>query len=485
MPKTKLNFWFLLLLLAVLATGFFLSFQYFFLADFPIGRDVIAHIVRAQQIQKEGFLYAFKNSFYPFAYFIFIFVHKVFSYFGFSWQRTFIFLECFYLFVTAILSGVLAYKTFADWRVAALSFLLVSSSRWLNESLRIGLMGEMLGWVFLFLALIFLFEKRWLWFLGFSLVLFFSHFLPFAFLSLVFLGFAVFWSLVGAKKEAKRGVLIIFVVLVALALFYFLFPDIFQKIYAAFFEQSTREGERSLINYVIDSEKRRILSYTFSFVGFLILVVRLLKKRFFSVQSEKKWLFLIFGLFGFLLCFKHYLGIHFFSYRFYVYFEIFALILAAYGTVETAKMLSKRWVSLLLLPLAFILIYPNWKATKEITLWQLNTPELGDALPQNDRLAIDEIAAILEPNSKIYGPTSWHTWLSIYGFSCWGDWSGPEYAKIYSLSDFDKFKDYLLKKKYKYIYFSSVSPTASLEKADFLKLVYNKYGVRVYEVIFD
>jgi hypothetical protein len=471
-----------ILSLAVIATAY-LSFQYFLVSNFPIGRDVIAHILHATQIQQNGIVYAFKISIYPLAYFAFLAWHKILAPFGLSWQRTFIFFECANLFLVSILGGILSYKIFKDWRVAAVAMVMIASSRWLNDSMRIGLMAETFGWVFFMASLIFLFEKKWLWFFIFAVILFFSHPLPFGVLAIIFSGFVIFWIITTRGRERLKYIAIPVVVLILFLLVRYLLPVDFHRIWIIAHTHFAREGERSVIEYITDSDHRRIMLYFLSFVGAISLIISLAKKKLVALNPEKVWLLLIFSFLAFLICFDHYLGIHYLNYRFYTYFEIAASILAAYMVVKISQSLWPEVSYLIFIPLVVLLIYPNASATKAITLWQLNTPALQDATPIGDQKALAELPQILIPNSKIYSHSSWHTWLEINGFGTLGDWGAPAIDQLYSATlNLNNLQQYLVSHHFVYVYFSSADPVSRAEQANFLIKIYDQNNVRVYQV---
>jgi len=467
-----------------LAICAFLSFQYFLLADFPIGHDVILHIGKAMKIEQLGLLYSFKSSTYPLASILFVFWHKFLALFGLSWERSFIFVECFYLFLTAILSGILSFKIFKDWRIAILTSFFVASSRWLNESLRIGLAAETLGWVFFVLSLILFFEKKWWWFLGSLILLFLSHPLPFGVLILVILTFLIFMFFFGDKNEKKIVPYNLLILVLTLIIFYLIFPEVVQRI--IYFLQSNfePEGERSLIQYVIDSNRKRVLFYSFAFFGFLILILDEKKKNLFDSEKRRIWFFVLFVTISFLLAFKHYLSIHYLSYRFYTYFEIATAILASLVLVKISDLLLNKKLSwLIIFPLIYFLIYPNWSATKAITIWQLNDFSTQSATPRIDREALKEIIPLLKSGSRIYSHNKWSWWFRIHNFKVMNDWGKAGDYQIYQTENLEEFCSFLQRRNIKYIYFSSLDKKARIEKKNFLKKIYDKNNIRIYEVV--
>lgn len=468
------------LLLAVGAT-FYLSFQYFFLADFPIGHDVIYHIYRAQQIEQNGLIFAFKTSLYPLSYLVFILWHKVLSLFHLDWPQIFIFFECANLFSVSLLTGLLSYKIFKDWKVAVIAMILVASSRWLNDSLRIGLMGESFGWIFFMVGLIALFEKKWLWFLLGAIILFFSHPLPFGVLLIVLFFFSFYWFFRLEKRDKINLLLTIGIILLVFLIFYFVLPNIGPKIFDILKIDFSIEGERTIFHYMIDYDKKRLLLYGFAFWGLVFLILNIFRKKIIETKKEKIILLLIFAILSFWICFKHYLGIHYLGYRFYTYFEIIVSVLAAFSLVKVSQMLVKNFSFLLCLLFLPFIIYPNYYAIKEITQWQLSVTNSYDVTPEVDQKAILNLVKILEPNTKIYSNSWWANWFKIYGFWVVNDW-GTYSVKIHQVEDFDSFRQFLQKRNYHYIYFSSTDKKAIVEKAWFLYKIYDQGGVRVYEI---
>jgi len=467
-----LNYFFIFL---GLAFTFFLSFQYFFLADFPIGQDFINHLASTLKIEKLGFIFAFKASVYPFSLIILVLWQKLLGIFGFSYEKTFIFAECFHLFLVAIFSGFLSYKIFKDLRIAILTSLFVASSRWLNEGLRIGLFAEILGWLFFVISLIFVFDKKWIPLVVSMIFEFFIH--PLAFFALIFVisGFFIYWFIKEKRREKIKALFFVLVCIFVFALIYLLIPDIFTRIkflVKPFFSLGTN---RSIIDYAIDSEKRRILFYSFAFFGLISLL-------FSNFNKEKKWLVFIFAFISFWFCFAHIFGLRYLDFRVYGYFEIASAILSAYAVVEFSQwILSKKLSLLISLPLAFFLIYPNWLATKSITIWQLNDYSVGHVTPPAERKLFREISGLLKPKAKICGFNIWSLWFKIYDFQVFDCWE-----RDFSLANNDeeilKAKKFLTKHKIDYIYFSSIDSERKIEKADFLKKIYDKDNIRVYEV---
>ncbi len=462
-------------LVATFIATAFLAFQYFIYADFPIGHDVILHIARSLQIEQQGLLSAFSNSVYPLSAIIFVYWHKLFALFGLSWEKTFIFVECFYLFLTALLSGLLAYRLFKSRLTAALAALFVACSRWLNDSLRIGLMAESLGWVFFVLALILLFEKKWLWLAIVVILLFLSHPIPLTVFLVVAFVTGLYWAM--AKEKHSRYLLILLptIILAIMGIIYYFFPDLWQTLLKFSHLKFRPEGERSFINYITDWDKRRMLLYFLAFFGMLFLLI----KRW---REEKIRLLIIFTIISFFFCFKHYLGIHYLGFRFYTYFEIASAILAAYGLITIAQLIWAKRSWLVFLPVGLMLIYPNWSATKEITAWQLSDFPRNDATPVADRQALKEINPLLVPSSPIYTHSYWAWWLMLDGHPVFSDWLNYPDKLIYQTHNIPDFIQFLHQKNIQYIYFSSIDPPAQLEETSYLQLIYIHNNVRVYEI---
>jgi len=453
----------------------YLSFQYFILADFPIGQDVIYHLNRVLRVEREGLLSSFNLSVYPLSVIFLVGWHKFLDFLGLDLPRIFIFMECFYLFSVAMLSGILSYKVFKDWRIAVITMILVASSRWLNDYLRIGLMAEMLGLVFFIFALIMLFEKKWLWMIAAMALLFLSHPLPFFVFLLVFFSCAIFWFF--SKKEKKKIAILLVIIVSAFMIgaIYLFWPQYIRTVLYYFHYYIGQKDGRGLIQYMIDYDKRRIIFYA---LGFLGVIWSLLKFK----KTEKFWLFFIFSVLSFLICFKQYLGIHYLSFRFYSYFEVAVAISAAYAIANLGKMSGKWLTYAVILLLTFFCIYPNYWSNKEIINWQIHDEKSGNILPLAERNNAPLIKAMVNKNLFIYSHSTWVLWMKFVGLNTKNDWSfGGKFALNKKKSD-QQWLDFFKKRKIGYIYFSSVDSKADIEKSQILKLIFNKDNIRLYEV---
>ncbi|MDD3774320.1 MAG: hypothetical protein PHW50_03545 [Patescibacteria group bacterium] len=465
------------LLLAIGAT-FYLSFQYFFLADFPIGQDVLYHMNRVLRVESEGFFKAFDFSIYPLSVIMLVFWHKFLAFFGLGIERSFIFAECFYLFLISILTGVVSYKVFKDWRVAVVAMILVASSRWINDYLRIGLMAELLGLVFFMLALFFLLEKRWFLLVVTIILLFLSHPLPF-FVFLATLSIIVFFWIF-SKKGGKWRVILFVILMLTLGVgtVYLFWPQYIRTVLYYFHYYLGQRDERAFFHYMIDYDKRRLIFYA---LGFLGIVWSLVKAK----KSQKFWSFLIFAVLSISICFKQYLGIHYLSFRFYAYFEIAMAVFGAFAVVHLSNTFRK-WPLILLsvLLLIFIAVYPNYWTNKDITNWQLSDYAAGHVLPLPERNNTKEIEAKINRKYVIYSNSVWVLWFKTDGFLVRQYWNYGNKFSLYKIKNDDEWLSFFSKNNIGYVYFSSIEPLAEIEKSQILQLIFDKENIRLYEIKF-
>jgi len=469
-------------LIIALSITIWLSFQYFLLADFPIGQDVIYHLNRVLVVEKEGLASAFHFSIYPFSVIALIFWHKFLGLFGMSLVRIFIFAECFYLLAIAILSGILAKKVFNNFWVGIITMILVASSRWLNDYLRIGLIAETLGLVFFVASLIMLVEKKWIWLAIFMILLFLSHPLPFFVFLVIFLAFNIFWFFTRKGKKIHIVVFIIILLAIALGLIYLFWPGYIHTVLYYFHAYVTRKDERTFFHYMIDYDKRRLILYAVGFLGVIWSLVNF--KR-----SKKFWLFFIFFVLALLICFKQYLGIHYLSFRFYAYFEIGIAVFAAFAIVNLGKVSSKWLVWLIIPALIFVCVYPNYWSNKDITNWQLHDDAAGNILPSAERKNLSAIEEKIDKRFIVYSPSDWVLWMGLDGFDVKTDWSfGNQFRlRLFGLplgKTDEEWLEFFQNKKIKYLYFPSTSPVYQIEQSNFLQLIFNQDNIRLYEIQF-
>jgi hypothetical protein len=461
------------LIIGVIIVGL-TSFHYALLYNFPIGHDVINHIANIRNIDEFGLRQLFAHgSLYPIPTFIFYGFDKILGFFGLPTTRTFMVVECLFLFATALLVWRLTKKIFRDNMVGFISAVLVASSRWLNDSMRIGLMAEMLGWVMFVICLELLIEKKWLALIISIFIFAFVHPLPLGVFLVVALLYAVYWMIFNPEGERKPVIFVLLALAVLGGLALVVFKEKADYIKTILQMNFQVEGERSLLNFITDASRPRVIEYLLALGAFVALLFRR--------KTNKEVLFLILVVASLLICFKQWLGIHFLGFRYYTYFEISASILAAVGTVMVANRLSPRLrIPALSLALAFMFI-ANMHANLKLDSWMLDNPSLMNATPVAERTDISRAASYVTAGSNIYGRTIWVNWFKNFDDQPVGPYGGWD-TLISSNQEIKAFRDDLAARSSDYVYFSSMEARQDVEKKDFLRSVYDANGIRIYQI---
>lgn len=472
-----------LIILWVVGTAY-LSFQYFRIADFPIGHDVINHIQRSLAMRDMSVSDIFKNTLYPIPALLFVWfydlLHKTF---GWDWPRVFLFIECSFLFLTALFSGILSWVIFKKWPIVIITSFLVASSRWLNGSLHTGLMGEAFGWSVFVVCLILLIQKKWFWFFFSFIFLFFSHPLPFGVMCIYLFVYIVFYAI--WQKQYWFLFFGLLSILIIMLVGYFALPEKRELIISILQMKFSNEGEWRR-TYIIASDFRRFNQYLFGLLGFC--AVWLLKAK---ISQEKRRIVLIFAILSFFVTFKYLFGIHYLSFRYYTYFEIFNSVLAAFlvwfiadSLISKAKLQGvyrNATYFIILIFISFMLIYPNTNATFLFTKSDL-AENTATTTPVPERTLITEATQKLNKGGAILGQRRWVWWFQSYGLAgIYDDNIFSTYEKTYENNP-DDLLTILKGHNATYLYLSSVDGNYSFEKAEFLKIIYNKENIRIYEV---
>ncbi len=465
---------YLLLLIFFVAYLFYAAFQYYWLADFPIGDDVVNHTSMAKSLMTNGFADYFKSSLYPFSTAAYVAEYRVLQFlFDFSLERTFIFTLCFNMFLVAILAGLLSFEVFKDYRAAILAMFLTASSRWLNDSLRMGVMAETFGWVIFSLCYLLLIKKKWVYLLPLAVVLLFFHPIPFGILGLTVAIYEVYWLATGSRRKriAALGLGVFGIIIFGLMMRFF--PDVFQRIFTILKLTSMSQGERSLPGYVFDIDPRRSIVYLLAIIGTVFVMKQ-------GLKSEKSRLFLIFAVLSLLVAFKQWFGIIFLGSRFYFYFEFAVAIMAALGLSQMLKLAFEKYSIIIFVPIALMIVNVNLGITKRLTVWQLTDFAAGSTLPKNDRQMMDIVVGLIEPKDAL-----------VYSNSAWGRWLIEKGARV----NYGSYKEIKQEYEYpsiqtlesqgvRYLYFSSIEPRTKIEDEENnkLDLIIDKDGVRLYEL---
>jgi len=464
-----------------LAAIFLLSFHYAFLTDFPIGHDAGHHAWLAIQIQKSHFNFhqIFNLNLYPVPVTIFAFLQKLT---GLAWPSLFIYCICFFLFLLSLFLAYFTTKTFNNWQIGIASGIVLASSRWISDALRIGFFAEIWGLFVFILSVFFLVKKKFWALLASIILLFFSHPLVLSvfLLTLLLYSLAVLFS--RPQKEDKLFLAKLYSSLILIGagalIFYPKFWIAFQQLTSI----SHLEGGRNLKEMMIDSDKRRILIYLMSLVG-------LVKSVQFWKRNEIKYLFVL--LFVAIILSQLYLwGINFWVFRFYPYFEMATSIFAALGIyylIELIPNFFKKKIfnqimrGIILGLVTFLLIIPNLKVNKAITFWQKNNYQLLAICPPQDRKAFFWIRNHTSPNAKFLAPPKWGAWLGPLADRKVIEWD----AIFYPLPNFDIISQQIKSYHTDHIYFSSVQPENPLIEKNLqdFQIIYQHDGVRIYQVI--
>ncbi len=465
------------LILGGLIVIFFISFHYAFLTNFPIGHDAGYHVSSAIKIESSGF-FNFKalKGLYPVPLAIFAFFHKISQ---IAWPQLFLYTICLFLFLTASAWTYFTTKITDNWKIGIMSGVFLASSRWLSDAMRIGFFAEAWGW-FVFIVCSYFLIKRKFWPLIIcSILLFFSHPLVLA----VFLLTLVLYTLVvlfsGPDKEDKLFLAKIFSVLLIIGVGILIFYPYWLDKFSYLSKFVYTEGARNLKEIIIDSDKRRILMYLVGIVG-IIKSVQFLKSR------GMKYLFVL--LFVSVILSQLYLwGVEFMVFRFYPYLEMAISFFAAIGLYYLVDLVfqtfQKKW-KIYLKPVflsifVLFLIWPNIMVNKSTTLWQKTHYELLAFCPPQDQEAFLWIKDNTPEESFFTTPVKWGAWLEPLAKR-----KVIEIKKIFTLDQSPAQVARLIKKyKINYIYFSSIQDKLpAIEDVSDFKLVYEKEGVRIYQV---
>jgi hypothetical protein len=465
------------LIIAGVVVIFLLSFQYKFLVNFPIGHDAGHHITNAINIEKAGLfnIINYKSMLYPIPWILFALLHKITQ---IGWPQLFIYVICLFLFLTSLAWTYFATRATDKWEIGITAGILLASSRWLSDALRIGFMAEAWGW-FVFILCSYFLIKRKLWlFVIFSILLFFSHPLVFMVFIMVLIIYSIVILISKPDKENKEFIIkVLSFLFLAVASAFIFFPD---KVHILLniSQFAYLEGARSLKTIMIDSDKRRILLYLISLVG-------IIKSIQFWRKNEIKFLFVV--LFVSIILSESYLwGINFWVFRFYPYFEITISLFAAIGLYYLIESLPKIFtkysiIKLIILGLlVYVLVLPNWQVNRDITVWQENNYQMLFTCPPVDRTAFDWVKNNTPADSIFLSPVDWGSWL--------GPISGRHVIESDSAFDPkinpDYLQEYLRKSKVNYLYFSSVNPNDPVIESDNkdFKQIYFQSNVRIYEI---
>ncbi len=467
----------ILAVVVAVAAIFWLSFYYAFLTNFPIGHDAGHHVLNAIRIENSGFLNLefFKAALYPIPLILFALFHKISQ---IAWPQLFLYTICLFLFLTCVMWAYFTTKISENWKIGIISGVLLASSRWISDALRIGFLGEAWGWFIFILASYFLVKRKFWPLLILLVILFFSHPLVLA----VFLVVLILYSLVilisSPEKEDKQFFAKIFsILLIAIAGILILNPEKFQPFnHLSIFRYL--EGARSLKIMMMDSDKRRILLYLIGLVG-LVKSIRWWGKR------EIKYLFVLLSV-SVILSQLYLWEINFWVFRFYPYFEMTMAFFAAVGLyylIELsreffAKRGIKPWPVIILIVL--LLVLPNIKVNKSITLWQKDNPEVLAICPSQDKEAFLWVKNNLPKDAVLVSAVKWGAWL--------GPLSERKVLEIDYIFSSEKMakeiENFARKDIVDYFYFSSIQKKDPIieENYKLFELIYNKDGVRIYKV---
>ena len=467
-------------LVAALSVVFFISFQYAFLVDFPIGHDAGHHVATALKIEQRGFfnLKILKSSIYPIPLLIFSLFHKIS---GMAWPKLFINTICLFLFLTAAAWAYFTTRITNNWQIGIISGVFLASSRWLADALRIGFITEAWAWLVFVLAAFCLVKQKFWPLIIVLILLFFSHPLVFSVFILTLIIYSMVIFITKSASPEKLFLAKVFSVLIMVGLGIIIFFPQWLNHLLSLAQAGRLEGARSLLQIALDSDKYRIFLYLVSIFG-------VFKAASWWPKREIKYLYSLL-LVSLGLVQLHLLGINFWEFRFYPYLEMSMAFFAAIGLFNLIKTLVDlvKWKynylvsATLLILLTIILILPNLKVNRAIALWQSENYQLLAVCPPQDRQAFDWVKNNTPAKSRFLSPTKWGAWLEPLAERRVYQWDGFFNPAVSEEKVFKVIKKY----RTHYLYFSSVqppNPVIEKDQKNFGK-IYQKDGVRIYRVM--
>lgn len=429
----------------------FFSFQYGIITKgFPTGDDPAIHINTIRITTFSGIL----KTNYPIPLTIFKLFHSITN---LSLPVLFVTTISLFLLFTSCAMFVLVWKGTGSKLTGFIAASVIALGAWTTDGLRMGLLAEVFGWGMLLVTLYFFSKKHFWWTIIFSLLLICSH--PFSFI--IFVLIFTIYSLIGLfTREDRRFVLSLiafYCVLVSLA--YLVYPPLLQKFFAFSNPEIIGWGERRLWEILTVNDPTRSLVTLFAITG-TVVSVRNWHKPFIKIS----YLLLFVGLF---MSMNQVFGIRFLVFRFFPYLEMGLAIFGAIGINYVVKSLaiSKRYFQLVVLIVAAIVLYPQFRGDKLITTYQSQVAESNDSMTIGDQDAIRWISSNVQPDVYFAASHKRAIWIK-------------------ALTDLRNVAvDDTLSKKtnYQYIYYPEITPVPDSLYLRY-DVVYNSKGVKIFKV---
>ncbi|MFA6963142.1 MAG: hypothetical protein WC227_00280 [Patescibacteria group bacterium] len=436
---------------------YYFAFQYARVTAFPIGDDPATHITRIKTMSFSDIC----GMFYPIPLIIFKWLSIVFH--GVELPRLFTVTISFYFFLAGLGVALLAKSISKSWIVGFLSALIFVTSRWTNDGIRMGLLGETWGWFAFALLLYFFVKKNIVFTIIFSIILIFSHPLSFIIYVLFFITICVLTFVESENKESRKFLLILLAIYALAGLLtYFFKNDLIEKFLLFVSGDPKGYGQRPFWLILTSDQPQRILVPFLAIIGLIASL-----KNWVKHEVKVGFALVIAGLF---MSLNYVFGIYFLSFRFYPYFEMGLAVFAAVGIYSLAKTVILPAVArcTLIAILAFLAIAPSYSANTVLLNWQKNDPGAQAIMTGSDQKAITWVRDNIPEDKTIAAYWRYGIWIKAVG---------DRYNLVYDNMLFEKpaLDDYLAKGnevKYDYIYFP---PEATSSPTDFknYSIVYN------------
>ena len=469
---------FIIIGLAILA---YVSFYYLKLTHFPIGDDPAHHISQAMRILDPKTVFRqITHSFYPICNILFAFV-KILSFQ--AWPIAFIITISLFLFFTCLALFYFVFKVTKDARIGIAVAIILSSSRWLFDNIRTGLLAEVLAWGFFILTSYFFVKRNLVWSLILLVLLAFSHPLVFAVTLMIFLCYSMVLLTDLNKEKAVFLIRFWLITAVLLLINYLVLPSKIE-VFSILAKTSGLVGARPLKIIFTEEVFLRFMVYIMGTIGVI-----------FSLKHWKKdyiKYFLTLLVVSILMVLSYQWGLKFYVFRFYTYLEIAFAFFSGYGIVNLIDYLPKfkflpagRQDSnipyyLILLFFIIILIIPNIRANTAITNWQKSDIYALAILPEQDRITLDWAKNNLPKDSVFVSPTRWGTWIRpLTGFE------NHELDYLFETNKIDSVYKKMKKIKADYFFLSQINRKRAIEDPAwdmYFEKIYNNEQSRIYRV---
>jgi hypothetical protein len=380
----------------------FFAFQYARQTNFPVGDDPAIHITTVKTASYGEIL----RSNYPLPVTIFKVADQITQV---DLPQLFVWTICTFLLLAAISLYFFVYTMTGNIPLAAAAAIFFVTARWVNDSIRMGVLAETFSWSILFLTLTALAKEKLVPTLILTAILVLSH--PFAVLiygliAICFLGIA----LLGPSPKERlfaRNLSLAYIgmaIVVGIAK-----PDLISKFLMFASTDPAGWGDRTLWDIISGDDLKRL------FVPMLAVVGLFVGSQFWSRTLVKiSFILLTIGLF---MSLNYVLGMNFIPFRFYVYLEMGMAVFAALGLFSLIQELSIPIIPTALIVLIFsvLVAMPNVGVNDEIGIWQATNPDARAIMTPADRTAIAWIKENIPAGTPITAMRQQGLWLTAIG----------------------------------------------------------------------